>query len=415
MKVLVYPHTMEVGGSQLNAIEIAAAVRDRGHEVLVLSDPGPLVDTVRRLGLPHALVDARAKHRPSPHTAVQLKRLSRQHGIDIVHGYEWPPAVEAFAGPWLGCGMPVVVTVNSAYVAPFLPRTVPLVVCTDQTRVRAESAGHGLVTVIETPVDVRANAPGHDPGTFRSDLGFHAAVPLVAVVCRLATEMKQEGVLAACDAAAELAVSGTPVQLAIVGDGPARPQIQEAAAAANARAGHRVAALAGQLDDPRPAYAAADVMLGMGGSALRGLAFGKPLVVQGERGFWKLLTPESAPRFLREGWYGLGPEGDGRAAGARRLAGILRELLDEPSMRASLGEFGRRVVTESFSLDRAAAAHEDVYHSALSRPRPSGLSLATDAVRTGVGVAKHKTARKWQRWRGTCIVDDFAVDRTRRS
>ena len=415
MKVLVYPHTMEVGGSQLNAIEIAAAVRDRGHEVLVMSDPGPLVDIVCRLGLPHALVDPRAKHRPSPHTAAQLIRLSRQHGIDVVHGYEWPPAVESFAGPWLGCGLPVVVTINSLYVAPFLPRTVPLVVCSNEIRVRAESAGHGLVTVIETPVDLRANAPGHDPGTFRSDLGFHGAVPLVVVVCRLATEVKQEGVLAACDAVAELAVSGTPVQLAIVGDGPARPVVEEAAAVANARAGHRVVALAGQMDDPRSAYAAADVMLGMGGSALRGLAFGKPLVVQGERGFWELLTPESAPRFLRQGWYGLGPDTDGRAAGARRLAGIMRELLDDPAARARLGKFGRSVVAERFSLERAAAAQEAVYHAALSRPRPSAVSLATDAARTGVGVARHKAVRKWQRWRGTCIVDDFAVDRTRRS
>ena len=38
MKVLVYPHTMEIGGSQLNAIEIAAAVRDRGHDVTTMTE-----------------------------------------------------------------------------------------------------------------------------------------------------------------------------------------------------------------------------------------------------------------------------------------------------------------------------------------------------------------------------------------
>jgi hypothetical protein len=36
VKVLVYPHVMEIGGSQLNAIEIAAAVRNRGHEVVIV-------------------------------------------------------------------------------------------------------------------------------------------------------------------------------------------------------------------------------------------------------------------------------------------------------------------------------------------------------------------------------------------
>ena len=30
MKVLVYPHTMEIGGCQLNAVETAGALRERG-------------------------------------------------------------------------------------------------------------------------------------------------------------------------------------------------------------------------------------------------------------------------------------------------------------------------------------------------------------------------------------------------
>jgi glycosyltransferase involved in cell wall biosynthesis len=406
---------MEIGGSQLNAIEIAAAVRDRGHEVLVVSRAGPLVAMVRRLGLSHVLLDDRATRRPSARAAAQLTRLSRQHGIDVIHGYEWPPAVESFVGPRLRLGLPVVFTINSAYVAPFLPRNAPLIVCTDETRLRAEQAGHDQVTVVEPPVDVQANRPDHDPGIFRSGLGFDSAVPLLAVVCRLATEMKLEGLLAACDAAAELAVSGTPVQLAVVGDGPARPLVEQAAAAANARAGHRIVALAGELDDPRPAYAAADVMLGMGGSAVRGLAFGKPLVVQGERGFWELLTPESAPRFFRQGWYGLGTERDGRAAGALRLTSILRGLLEDPPAWARLGEFGRSVVVERYSLERAAAMQEAVYAAAVAAPvRPSAVALAADAARTGIGVFRHKTARKWQRWRGTIIIDDFSVDRTRR-
>jgi hypothetical protein len=148
----------------------------------------------------------------------------------------------------------------------------------------------------------------------------------LTIIGRLARELKQEGLLSVCDAVGSLAADGVRLQVAIVGDGPVRPLVEEAAAAANARAGRRVVALAGQLADPRPAYAAADVILGMGGSAVRGLAFGKPLIVQGERGFWELLTPDSAAKFLRQGWYGLGTDADGRTEGARRLKTILRGL-----------------------------------------------------------------------------------------
>lgn len=408
MKVLVYPHSTGIGGSQLNAVEIAAAVRDRGHEVIVVSRPGPLVRTIRRLGLPHVTLDPRATRRPSRHAAAQLTALAREHGCDVVHGYEWPPGVEAFAGPGLRMRLPVVCTVMSMAVAPFLPKSMPLIVSTDEIRRRAIGSGHRQVTLLEPPVDVQANAPGQEHGSFRADFGLRADLPLVAVVSRLAPELKLEGLLAACDAAGELASSGTPLQLAVVGDGSARQLVEQAADAANAKAGKKVVTLTGLLDDPRPAYAAADIMLGMGGSALRSLAFGKPLVVQGEHGFCELLTPDSAPLFFRQGWFGLGPAAEGRPQSAARLAEILRRLLADPAARAGLGDYGRSLAVERFSLERAATTQLEVYAlAAQACARPSQLRLAAQAARTGASLMSHKTRRKVQRWRGTVAADDF--------
>ena len=42
MKVLVYPHDLGMGGSQTNAIELAAAVRQFGVECTVFGRPGTL-------------------------------------------------------------------------------------------------------------------------------------------------------------------------------------------------------------------------------------------------------------------------------------------------------------------------------------------------------------------------------------
>jgi len=409
VRVLVYPHTMEIGGSQLNAIEIGAAVRDRGHEVMVVSRPGVMVETVQALGLPHIPLDPRAGRTLSPRAIGHLTSLAKEHRIDVVHGYEWPPGVEAVLGPRLRLGVPVVCTVMSAGVAPFLPRTMPLIVGTDEMRRYEVAAGRPSVTLIEPPVDVRANAPEFDPGPFRADLGLDAAAPLLVLACRLSSDVKLQGVLTACDAVGELAHSGVPAQLAVVGDGLARAAVDQAAAAANSRAGRRVVALTGQLSDPRPAYAAADVVLGMGGSALRGMAFGKPLVVQGVDGFWKLATPESAPEFLAQGWGGTGSDAaDWRAAGAARLAGILRTLLPDPATWARLGDYGRRLVVERFSLDHAAALQEEVYVSMTDKAnRPGAARLAAEAAWTGQGALRHKAKRRVQRWRGTVAIEDF--------
>jgi hypothetical protein len=134
----------------------------------------------------------------------------------------------------------------------------------------------------------------------------------------------------------------------------------------------------------------------MGGSALRALAFARPHNVQGERGFFELLTPETCEVFLRQGWYGVG--GDG----AERLTAILRRLIADDALRVDLGSYGRRLVVERFSLERAATVQERIYRDAMA-----GRGSALDAVRTAGRVTSYKARRRYQRLRGTAAADDF--------
>jgi hypothetical protein len=124
--------------------------------------------------------------------------------------------------------------------------------------------------------------------------------------------------------------------------------------------------VAGALLDPRPAYDAADVVLGMGSSALKGMSFAKPLVVQGAAGFWELLTPATAATFLEQGWFGAG-SGDG----VRRLLAALDGLLPDAAERRRLGDFGRQMVTERFSLTEAATRTEELYRRTLADRWPA--------------------------------------------
>ncbi|WP_203898133.1 glycosyltransferase family 4 protein [Virgisporangium aliadipatigenens] len=400
LNILVYPHAMELGGSQLNAIELAAAVRDLGHEVTIVSEDGPLLRRVAELGLPRLGVPA-DRRRPSGTVSRYLRRLVAERGVDIVHGYEWPPGIEANAAVLGNPRAAAVCTVMSMSVAPFLPGSLPLVVGTEEIRERAAAGRRGPTYLIEPPVDVDANAPGHPVEDFRAAHDLEPGPVDLVVVCRLVPELKLEGILTAIDVVGALGAE-TPVRLIVVGDGDARSTVEERAAKANARAGRRAVVLTGALFDPRPAYAAADVMLGMGGSALRALAFGKPLVVQGERGFWELLTPSTVDTFLKQGWYGLG-DGTG---GEERLTAILSGLLRDPDRRRSLGEYGRTLAVERFSLQRAATVQEKIYRDALARPRSRGRDTG-EAARSAVGVFSHKLRRRYEGLRGTRARDDF--------
>ncbi len=408
---------MEIGGSQLNAIELAASVRDRGHEVLVVSRPGPLVEKVRELGVEHVPFPDDWGHMSRPMHRF-LKELVRDRAIDVVHGYEWPPAMALYFGPHLLQGVPIVCTVLSMAVAHFLPRNMPLVVGTDEIRRKAVKAGHTSVTLLEPPVDTGSNSPAIDGSQFRSAYGLDPDKVLVAVVSRLSKELKREGLLAACDAVGSLAGRGLPVELAVVGDGPVMGELAERARTANLRAGRRAVVLTGSLMDPRPAYAAADIMLGMGGSALRGMAFGKPLIVQGELGFWRLCTPRTLDGFLDAGWYGLGdlefPVDDaGIAEGAARLCSELEPLLADADRRRELGEFGRNLVVDRFSLTRAGTVLEEIYASAIA---DRNRAWSAETARSARGLLVHYARRKSRHWLGATPTEDFnAISAQKRS
>jgi glycosyltransferase involved in cell wall biosynthesis len=402
MKVLIYPHSMEVGGSQLNAVQLAGAIRDRGHEVIVLSEAGPLVERVKKLALEHIELPLH-RARPSPKAIRMISRLVRRREIDVVHGHEWPPIIEAFVGRTLLHRTSVVGTVMSMSVAPFLPWSVPLTVGTELIRQAAITAGHRHVMLLEPPVDTRADNPSVDGGSFRAEQGVRPNEVLVAMVCRLVPDLKLEGLLSACDAVRELAVAGKPARLMIVGDGQARGDVAGRAADVNAAVGYEAVLLTGEMADPGPAYAAADVIIGQGGSALRGMAFAKPLVVIGEEGFSELLTPESAPTFLRQGWYGLGSGSLGTGVPALRQA--LERLVSSPELRRNLGLFGRRLAEERFSLNHAAEILENMYLSAVLDPASFEHPLG-DFVHVAAGLIGNKLQRKYRRWLGTARTDD---------
>ena len=393
---------MEIGGSQLNAVQLAGAVRDLGHEVIVLSEPGPLVERVRAMGLEHLEIPLNWR-RPSPGVIGRLMRLVRERRVDVTHGYEWPPVIEAFFGPGLWLRTPVVGTVMSMSVAPFFPRTVPLLVGTERIREAALAAGHRRVTLLEPPVDTDADHPLVDGSKFRAQHGIGPNEILVVIVCRLVPDLKLEGLVASCDAVGELGRAGYQMRLVIVGDGRARSTVAERAAMANAAAGRQVVLLTGEIADPRPAYAAADVVVGQGGSALRGMAFGKPLVVVGEVGFSELLTPDSAPTFLRQGWYGVGPGSLGAGVPALRLA--MERLIGSRELRLQLGAFGHQLALDRFSLHHAARVQESVYLAA-AQDRVALGPFVIDLARSAAGVLGSKLWRKYQRWQGTTAVDD---------
>jgi L-malate glycosyltransferase len=359
VRLLVAPHSLEIGGSQINSIDLAAAAAEAGHEVVVYGKPGPLVEWIESRGL--EFVAARPlRYRPAPSRIAQLAVLARRRRLDLIHAYEWPPCLDAYFGAHLAGGVPLLCTVLSMSPSPYVPRSVPLVMGTTALAEEAAWDHRAPVWALEPPVDTAADSPEVDGAPLRRELGIDADAPLAVTVSRLALELKLDALRDAIDAT-DLLGDRQPLTLLIVGEGPAGEALRARGEQVNRRLGREAVRFAGALADPRPAYAAADLVLGMGGSSLRAMAIGKPTIVQGERGFSRVFDREGRDYFLRHGLWGVG---DG-TPNAARLASQIETLLSDARLRQELGRYSRETVASRFSLERAKSVQLGIYKTIL--------------------------------------------------
>ncbi len=377
MKLLVFAHRLELGGTQVNAIELAAELRDQhGYDIIFHASEGPALEMVRDKGL-RFVPAPDVRFHPSPQRINALRKLVRREKPDLIHAWDWWQGLEAYYGTYLTNGVPLLISDMNMDLTRSMPRNVPTTFgFPDLTEDAAEHGWQTPMTLLP-PVDTRTNAPqAINSSAFRTRHGAKLNDVVIVSVSRLSNEMKSDSLFRAIEVIRTLG-QNMPLKLMIVGDGAARAALQEKADAANRHLYREAVILTGAMADPREVYAAADIVLGMGGSALRGLAFGKPLVVVGANGFAVAFTQTTAPTFLKTGMYGTG---DGKS-GNPAMFEALRPLVQRPQLRAQLGPFGRDYVMQHHDLTRVTARLAEYCETAVNHKNLSRANLA-DAART---------------------------------
>jgi L-malate glycosyltransferase len=397
MKILVYAHRLEWGGTQVNAIELSATLRDRyGHDVVILATPGPMSQMAVDKGL--RLLPAPDAHvHPSLSRMRALRAAIRQERPDVLHVWDWWQCLDALYAAYLPMRLPMVVSDMTMTVNRFLPKSVPMTFGTPELKDRAGAAGRRCLEVIVPPVDVAFNAPNAvSTDEFRHKYGLTEQTINIVTVSRLVKFMKSESLFRTVDAISTLGKK-LPLRLLLVGDGDAREELQARADEVNAALGREAVTLAGPMLDPRPAYAAADIVVGMGGSALRGMAFAKPTLIVGESNFSMPFNPDTAEFFGYHGIYGIG---DGAPDNAR-LTANLEALARQRAMHAELGSFSRDFVVRHFSLE-SVTQRLNAFLSETAQRRPRVASAMCDGLRTaavhwgrrlGAGSLRRRLAR----------------------
>jgi L-malate glycosyltransferase len=379
VKILIFAHRLEVGGTQRNAIDLGVGLRkNHGHRVMIFAEPGPMAEVAKQSGL-RVVYAPYANGIPSIQRMRALWSAIQSERPDLIHVWDWWQCLDAYYAAHLPLGIPMLMTdmMSDQYIR-HLPKSLVTTYGTQEFVDLARAAGRKQAQLLVPPIDVNANAPeAVDPGPFRERYGIDSGDVAVVTVSRLVEELKGESLRRTAEAMRVLG-RDLPVKLIIVGDGNIRSDLELQAAQINSKLGRSAVILTGELLDPRPAYACASFVVGMGGSALRGMAFGKPTIIVGARGFTAPFTPGTAEFFLYHGMFGTGDE----SASTDRLATHIRNLIvSDPDHLSALGEFSRQFVVDNFAVDKVCAQLDEYCHTAVALRRTLFVS-AFDSIRT---------------------------------
>ncbi len=366
--MLLVVDSLEVGGAERHVVDLALALRRKGHEVTVAcSAAGELSDLLGAANMPHrVLLDRLVKRRVSVTYTRRLRRLVKEQRFDLVHAHIYASAA-ASALATLGTGVPLVVTEHTEgawqgrrahLVSRLIYRRAHRMIAVSSP-IRGRLIERDGVHPKKISLIPNAVIPASDtsPGTSSALPDEWREGPLIGVVARLQPE---KGIANFLKAAARISSSCPSARFLVVGDGPLREELLRLVDRLGIRGrvhflGHRAdaRALIGLLD----VLVVPSLTEGTPLIVLEAMAGGVPVVASAVGGI---------PDQVRHGKEGLlVPPADPAALGDAVL-----ELLRDPDRARRLGEAGRRRADSEFAHATMVGRIEAVYGAALGR-RPT--------------------------------------------
>jgi L-malate glycosyltransferase len=374
VKILVFVDHFIVGGVPINSIDLSAVLAQSfGHEMVLFGAPGPAVELAHERGL-RFIPAPRSNGRPSLARMLALARVVRTERPDLLQVWDWRACLDAHLLIQVLMRVPMLVSHSTMQLERVLPKRTPTTYMTPELVDLARADRREPVAFLPVPIDIPHSTRDADGPAFRTACGARTDEILLVTVSRLDSWIKSESLVRTIATTRKLGHELPKLKLVIVGDGEARPLLERHAAEANETLGRPAVMLFGEMVDPRAAYAAADVVIGMGGSALRGMATGKPVIIVGKNGFAAKLDAQTQDDFLYKGMYG---SGDGTDAA---LEDAVRRLALDASLRAQDAEIAARFVEQHFSLPVAASGLDRFMQLAV-RAKPSLAAGTADALR----------------------------------
>ena len=376
MMILQVDTSRGFGGQQEWVLRLSDALAKSGHRVILACSPDtPLARRGAERGLPMLALPVRNS---LDLRAIQtLARTIRREKIDVIHTHN---AITSWLAWFAGHAWPLVprrpalirtrhLMKKTRYGFPYRylsDRVVAVSAHLQSYLVEEMGVPSSKVTVISPGIDTELYKPAPGKERVRAELGIPAGVPVIGMIAFL---RRDKGQWVLIEAAPTILSRFPEARFLLVGSGGDEQKLRNSVRERGME--ERFIFTGYRTDIPRlltaiDFVAAPSLREGLGVSILEAMAAEKPVVASGVGGILEVVS---------DGENGLlAPPGNATA-----LAETLLSLLTDPGRAKKMGEAGRKMVEQRYSLDRAVDQTVALYQSTRAeRGHGRGASRGSD-------------------------------------
>lgn len=365
MKVLQVATHMNIGGIANYIYTLSRALKRCGVETVVASSGGSLEDELRRQHIPHRYLDIMTKSEISPKVVksiFSLRRIVREEKIDIIHAHTRVSQTAAFFTSRLA-RIPYVTTCHGFFKKRLRKifdtwgyRVVAISDAVKEHLSRDLGVREERIELLYSGVDAdrfTKDYSGDEAQTVKRSIGLRCG-PVVGTIGRLSSVKGQRFLI---EAMARVIRERKDVQCLVIGDGKEKETLEGLAKSMGISDSVRFIS---SVVDTERYLAIMDVFVfpsikeGLGIALLEALASGRACVASRIGGIEDI---------IKHNFNGILVDvGDSEA-----IADSVKMLLDDAGLRGRMGERGRSLVREAFTIDSMADKMVKLYEGALER------------------------------------------------
>ena len=343
---------MNIGGIGNYILTLSGALKSKGAEVMVASGGGNLEEELEKRRVGHRRINIITKSEISPKVLMSgfaLCGIIKRENIDIIHAHTRVSQVASSLAS-LVTGVPFVTTCHGYFKTRLRKifdtwgrKVIAISDAVKEHLTRELRVSEDRVELIYSGVDVErflSDCPKDEADTVKRSLGLRPT-PVVGNIGRLSPVKGQKYLI---EAMAGVIKKMPEAQALIIGDGREKEALEKLASELGIMDSVRF--ISSVIDTPRmlsimDVFVFPSVKEGLGIGLLEALAAGRACVASRVGGIEDI---------IKDGFNGVLTEvGD-----ANGIAGAVLSLLEDAERRGRMGERGRNLVREKFTLDTMA-------------------------------------------------------------